>query len=162
MKALLPIILIGVLIAGLGGGVTVASYRHYKQRGIRNDNPGNIERGKTKWVGMRPIQTDSRYLQFENAEYGIRALYRTLLTYRNSHGLNTIRGIINRWAPPAENNTAAYIAFVSKLLKVGADTPLTTATQYMELIKAITRKENSVMPYSDAEILKGMRLAVTS
>jgi hypothetical protein len=162
MKALVPIILIGVLIAGLGGGVAVASYRHYKQRGIRNDNPGNIERGKTKWVGMRPIQTDSRYLQFENAEYGIRALYKTLLTYRNSHGLTTIRGIINRWAPPNENDTASYIAGVAKALKISADTPLTTSTQYMNLIKSITRHENGVMPYSDAEILKGMRLAVTS
>jgi hypothetical protein len=162
MKALLPIILMGVLIAGLGGGVAVASYRHYKQRGIRNDNPGNIERGKTKWVGMRPVQTDSRFLQFIDAEHGIRALYKTLLTYRNSHGLTTIRGIINRWAPPSENNTDAYIAGVAKALKISADTPLTNATQYMELIKSITQHENGVMPYSDAEILKGMRLGVTS
>lgn len=162
MRSILPIILLGVLIAGTGGGIAVASYRHYKQRGIRNDNPGNIERNKTKWLGMRPIQTDSRYIQFENAEYGIRALYKTLLTYRNNYGLNTVRGIITRWAPPNENDTASYIAGVSKALKVKPDTPLTTSTQYMNLIKAIVRQENSVMPYSDAEILKGMRLAVTS
>lgn len=162
MRALLPIILIGVLIAGTGGGIAMASYKHYKQRGIRNDNPGNIERGKTKWVGMRANQTDNRFLQFVDAEHGIRALYKTLLTYRQNYGLNTIRGIITRWAPPNENDTAGYIAFVSKSLGISPDTAITSSSQYMNLIKAITRKENSVMPYPDATILKGMRMAVAS
>lgn len=158
MKYIIPLIFIGILLGGGG----VASYSHYKQRGIRNNNPGNIERTKTKWVGMRSTQTDSRYLQFTDARYGIRALYKTLLTYRNNYGLNTIRGIISRWAPPNENDTASYIKYATKIVGISADTPITTGSQYLKLIKAIIVQENSINPYPDAEIMQGMRLALTS
>lgn len=76
-------------------------------RGIRNRNPGNLRHG-SKWQGLCEVQTDPDFCQFETMAYGCRALIKTLITYHCRHGLNTVAGMIRRWAPPNENDTAAY------------------------------------------------------
>lgn len=140
----------------------MANYSWHPKRGIRNNNPGNIVRNnRVKWVGQSPVQNDPKFVQFTDAVYGIRALYRNLLTYRKQYGLNTIKGIIEKWAPPHENNTKKYIAAVSKTLGISPITPLTAASQYLPIVKTIIFKENSVVPYSDPEILMAMRLALS-
>ena len=45
-------------------------------------------------------------------------------TYYHKYRLYTIRGIVQRWAPPGENNTEAYIRNVSRLTGISADEPL--------------------------------------
>lgn len=82
-------------------------------RGIRNNNPGNIRLSTAHWQGTAVIQGDPAFVTFTAMEYGVRALARTLLTYQRSHGLRTITGIISRWAPGVENDTAAYIRAVA-------------------------------------------------
>ena len=57
-------------------------------RGIRNCNPGNIRRNNTKWQGLREVQTDHSFFQFESMEWGYRAMLRTLQNYQRIHGLN--------------------------------------------------------------------------
>ena len=42
-------------------------------RGIRNCNPLNIIRSKSKWLGMRREQTDKKFVQFKEMKYGWRA-----------------------------------------------------------------------------------------
>ena len=44
-------------------------------RGIRNNNPLNIRRGKDQWKGLRAQQTDASFCQFESLEYGWRAAF---------------------------------------------------------------------------------------
>ena len=39
-------------------------------RGIRNNNPLNIRRGKDQWQGLRAQQTDASFCQFESLDYG--------------------------------------------------------------------------------------------
>ena len=74
-------------------------------RGLRNNNPGNIDKGRDEWEGQELPGDDPRFCTFTSMAYGCRALIRTLMTYRMKHGLSTVREIINRWAPPVENNT---------------------------------------------------------
>lgn len=81
-------------------------------RGIRNCNPGNIRVTKDKWQGLRSVQTDREFFQFEEMKWGYRALVRTLQNYRRIHGCDTITDFITRWAPSSENNTLAYIKSV--------------------------------------------------
>ena len=82
-------------------------------RGVRNNNPGNIRHGSA-WNGLCAAQTDPQFCQFTDAKYGIRALAIILLNYQRMHDLHTIRGVINRWAPPADDNdTSAYVGFVA-------------------------------------------------
>lgn len=94
-----------------------------KTRGLRNNNPLNIERGQP-WQGLRIVQTDPRFAQFTTMLYGLRAAFRLIRTYMLQYRLNTITAIIRRWAPPGENNTAAYIHTVSQRSHIPADQPL--------------------------------------
>lgn len=91
-------------------------------RGCRNNNPGNIRLvSGTRWVGQVPPerQTDEEFVQFESMYHGLRALCRTLHTYIVAHKVDTIRGIVERWAPPEENDTENYIIYVTR--RTGAD-----------------------------------------
>lgn len=93
-------------------------------RGIRNNNPLNIERGQP-WRGLREEQTDARFCQFVSLEYGFRAAFRILQSYfKKRPPINTVRTIVNRWAPPGENNTDAYVRFVCNLAQLEPDAPL--------------------------------------
>jgi len=84
-------------------------------RGYRNRNPGNIEHNPAnKWQGLDTPPSDGRFCRFRTHQHGIRALAMLLTTYQDRHGLRTIRGIISRWAPAGENDTAAYIAAVAR------------------------------------------------
>jgi len=77
-----------------------------------------------------------------------------LRTYRNTHNLNTLTGIINRWAPPIENDTESYINHASRALGITANTPL-QPQDYPQLMRVIIRHENGEQPYDDAAINAG-------
>lgn len=129
-------------------------------RGIRNNNPGNIRHGD-KWQGMREEQTDPAFVQFNEPEDGIRALCKVLLAYQSKHGLRTIAQIIARWAPPSENDTAAYIAAVAGAVRIGPDQPvvLTNRAVMLPLVRAIIAHENGMSPYSAEQMNVGLSRA---
>ena len=124
-------------------------------RGIRNNNPGNIRHGD-KWQGLSAEQTDSEFCVFSQPEYGIRALCRILRTYQRKYGLRDVHSIINRFAPPVENDTESYIKSVCLKLDV---TPETLKGIMLNLLKAIIRHENGEQPYSDEVLLQGIEMA---
>lgn len=114
-------------------------------RGIRNHNPGNVERGPDRWLGMSADQSaDSRFLVFDTPEAGIRCLMRILINYQERHAIKTMRDAINRWAPPAENNSTAYVQHVSRLTGFDPDEPLDFLDREINvaLTRAIVRHEN--------------------
>lgn len=128
-------------------------------RGIRNNNPGNLENNGIAWQGLSAAQTDSRFYQFDSAEYGIRALARTLKTYNSKYGLNTVEQIINRWAPPHENNTVSYVDHVAKLLGVLPNEPININDHLVTLTRAIIEHENGLVPYDQETIKSGVMMA---
>lgn len=144
------------LVLFFGGGAVAYTLT----RGVRNNNPGNIRKGTDQWRGLAPPdqQTDPAFWRFLAPEWGIRAMVRILMSYR-AQGLQTVRSIISRWAPPSENDTGSYIEAVRKAVGVGADEPLDYAQQLPALLRAIIRHENGFQPYSDATIAKGIALA---
>ena len=92
-------------------------------RGYRNNNPLNIRRcAKNRWVGLAEGQGDGEFCQFRSMAYGFRAAFVLLRTYGKRYGCNTLRGIISRFAPPAENDAGAYVDFVSHRVGIGART----------------------------------------
>lgn len=130
-------------------------------RGIRNNNPGNIRKSNDPWQGLAAKQTDKEFFVFQSAIYGIRALARLLITYQNKYQLNTIRGIISRWAPKTENDTEAYIQSVSKHAGLAPNKPL-DMHEFLDLkalVQAIIQHENGQQPFTDAEITKALVLA---
>ncbi len=55
---------------------------------------------------------------------GIRAAAHQLQLYENRDKLNTLSGIINKFAPPDENDTAGYIKAVAARTGIGANDAL--------------------------------------
>ncbi|PHM60984.1 structural protein [Xenorhabdus ishibashii] len=128
-------------------------------RGIRNHNPGNIRHGD-KWRGLRDIQTDTSFCQFVAPEYGIRAMLKILRNYERKYGDNTIRQFISRWAPPNENNTESYIAYVCQSVGVtsSAVVDVENVATMRRLVKSIIQMENGQQPYSDEVIKRAFEL----
>ena len=87
-------------------------------RGLRNCNPLNIRKGKDQWKGLLKEQNDKSFYQFKAMEWGYRAAFRLLRTYRVKYKRTSVRTIIERWAPPNENNTQAYIDRVCQEMDV--------------------------------------------
>lgn len=132
-------------------------------RGIRNHNPGNIDRTADKWQGMAADQSsDSRFVVFVAPHWGIRALAKVLLSYQRKHGINTVRGIINRWAPPVENNTDAYVSQVAKACGVEPDDTIDIENKAVlrALVSSIIKHENGQQPYGAGVIDLGIDLAL--
>lgn len=148
-------LLIGVGVLLLAGGGTAV---YVKARGLRNNNPGNIRHGASKWQGMAPEQTDAEFVQFVSPEYGIRAIAVTLNTYRDRYGINTIERIISRWAPSNENDTESYIKSVERKTGIARNAVLQKA-DYPAVIAAIITHENGLNPYTMATIESGVALA---
>lgn len=87
-------------------------------RGIRNNNPGNIRKTVTHWRGETISEFERSFETFDTPVNGIRATMLLLLNYYLKYQLSTVQSIINRWAPPHENDTGAYAAAVAKKLGV--------------------------------------------
>lgn len=129
-------------------------------RGIRNNNPGNLENNGIPWTGLSDSQTDSRFYQFVNPVWGVRALARVLKTYRDTHGLSTPQEIISRWAPAFENDTDSYARAVADAVGVDPFSPVPDSdSARLQLVKAIIKHENGIQPYPDDLIREGIARA---
>jgi hypothetical protein len=113
-------------------------------RGMRNNNPGNIVSNRFTQQYGGYIDSDGRFAIFASPEDGIRAMDRLLGVYNKKYGLNTVSGIVNRWAPPNENQTGRYVNFVSKETGFAPDQKIdfNNKEQRAKLIKAIIYQEN--------------------
>ena len=113
-------------------------------RGLRNCNPGNIRRSRVRYVGEVVPSRDIEFKEFESMAYGYRAMFVLLDTYRRRYGLNTIRMMLNRYAPPEENFTEAYIRIVSQRTGIAPDQRLNTlsARDMIPVVCAMSAVEN--------------------
>ena len=90
-----------------GKSVTIGGQtRSGGDRNWRNNNPGNIEYGPFA-ISMGAVGSDGRFAIFPSEEMGRKAAD-TLLKGKGYVNLN-IKDAINKWAPPSENNTNAYV-----------------------------------------------------
>jgi hypothetical protein len=127
-------------------------------RGLVNNNPGNIRPDKAyTWQGS--TGEAGGFVQFGSPEAGIRALTLNLLSY-DQQGINTVQGIINRWAPPSENKTGNYINQVAKDLGVKPTDQLNVkdANVMRQLVDSIIKFENGKNPYDARTIDTGIAL----
>jgi hypothetical protein len=132
-------------------------------RGIRNNNPLNIRRSKDKWKGMRALQSDAQFVQFESLEWGWRAAFWLLTrTYYHKYRLFTIRSIVTKWAPAIENNTKAYIANVSRLTGIDPDEsigiPSEQPARWMMVGVAMAIQENGTESLDYFAMMRGWEL----
>lgn len=123
-------------------------------RGVRNNNPLNIRIGNT-WLGESKERVDSDFEVFISIRYGLRAAFIILRRYIRKYNRNTIRKIINAWAPSNENNTEKYISFVASQTKIDADAVLDfdEKLKICIIVRAMARMESGIdIPLKELEI----------
>jgi hypothetical protein len=137
------------------------------ERPWRNCNPGDLRclPDGERWDGQAgtDFARGGPFAIFSSRTMGWRALAVCLLTYFEKHGLNTIDGIVDRYAPPGENNTAAYKTLVSGRLGIKADEPTNLRLQPVMLafVSAIALAEGSArVQWIEAEKVAGVQLAL--
>lgn len=117
-------------------------------RGLRNNNPLNIEKtkGGNPWQGEIVPSADSRFAQFKSMAYGYRAAFKLLNNYQRNYGIDTIRKMISRWAPSNENYTHNYVKAVSERSGVPADVRVTTTNRdvMVPIVSAMSFVENGI------------------
>lgn len=121
-------------------------------RGLRNNNPGNIEDGAFARSIPGYQGSDGRFAVYDSLDNG-RAAHAALLGSYGRKGINTVEGVVNRWAPPSENNTGAYVKFVAEKMGVDPRAPLDMNDPQVlsALSDAQAQHENGVaMPASNA------------
>lgn len=135
-------------------------------RGETNNNPGNLDyHSGIDWLGQTgcELHVGARFATFDTAEHGIRAIAKLVHTYQLKHDLNTVRGIISRWAPPNENSTGAYVNFVANALQCDPDIPIDTSNPAVlaRLVTAIIKQENGRCNYPQDIVLSAVNSALT-
>lgn len=129
-------------------------------RSVRNNNPGNIDRGHFNWQGQMPEaqmtpeqKMEPRFVVFETPAWGFRALCVELHTYWRHDGCRTIEAVISRWAPPGENDTEAYIRDVAAKSGIDAHAILNfdDVNQLITIGRAIASHEAAgPLPYAQS------------
>lgn len=94
-------------------------------RGVRNNNPLNIEAGSFTQSQPGFSGSDGRFARFESPDQGFAAAENLLNVYGQKHGINTVAGVINRWAPSSDGNpVTAYAAHVARSIGVDPNQPI--------------------------------------
>lgn len=126
-------------------------------RGIRNNNPGNIERSGIQWQGSIPsdqvqqvlgIAYDPTFEQYVDPSYGVRAIGHVLLS-KQSRGLTTVDAIIRDYS---KTDQEAYIANVSEALNVDPQQEIDVGAVLPAFAAAIIQQENGQQPYQLSDI----------
>lgn len=128
-------------------------------RGIRNNNPLNIRTGNN-WQGEALVSKDASFETFKHHKYGFRAGAKVLRNYQKLHNLDTLSEIINRFAPPVENDTKNYAQFVAGRVGVAVNEPINLND---DVLLAQVLHAMSVMEvgrhYSYSDAMQGVKLA---
>lgn len=112
---------------------------------------------------MAEAQNDQAFVQFKSLKWGWRAAFYLLTrTYYHKYRLYTIRTIVNKWAPPSENNSKAYVENVSRLTGIDPDEalgiPSDRPTRWIALGMAMAVQENGFESLDFFAILQGWAL----
>ncbi|MCK1076367.1 hypothetical protein MX032_10630 [Enterobacter cloacae subsp. cloacae] len=132
-------------------------------RGIRNNNPGNLNYAGQAGATMEGGE-GGRFAVFESMQHGVAALYKQLQLYFK-RGINTLSSIVKTYAPASDNNNVdAYISALTKATGKDANEVLDsgdTAT-IARLMKGIVDHENGKGYISSSDIMGGIQLGAGS
>lgn len=125
-------------------------------RGIRNNNPGNIERNSIAWQGALTADQvaaagaawDPVYVQFDTPANGVRAIGHVLRA-KQARGLATVDAVVRDYS---STDQAAYVANVAGYLGVDPEQEIDVAAVLPAFATAIIQQENGQQPYQLSDI----------
>ncbi|WP_439597995.1 hypothetical protein [Falsiroseomonas sp.] len=112
-------------------------------RGLRNNNPLNLMWHPAQLAENPGLTSDGRFGVYPSMEAGIAQSIRQM-QLNARRGDDTLARMVSRWAPPGENNTAAYIAAVSRATGLAPDARLdmNNPAVLRSLVMAMAVQEN--------------------
>ncbi len=128
-------------------------------RGYRNNNPLNMRHDNDRWQGEVVPSQDGAFKQFETMAWGYRAAFKLLHNYQKNNGCRILSDFINRWAPPSENNTSAYVSTVAKRAGLSDVSEIDTlkGDTMRAVVSAMSYVENGVEA-DEADVAAGWEL----
>ena len=114
-----------------------------------------------RYLGEVRPSRDPDFKEFETMAYGYRAMFVLLDTYRSRYGLDTIRRMLYRYAPPEENLTERYVRYVVDYSGIMPDEVVDTRSELdmIPIVAAMSKMENGVGA-NRQEVEEGWRLFV--
>ncbi|EFC4829201.1 lytic transglycosylase domain-containing protein [Escherichia coli] len=128
---------------GLQGFSNQVNRSAYLSRGIRNNNPGNLNFAGQKGATLES-GPNARFASFPTMLEGIAALDRQVMLYLK-RGKNTIDQIIDIYAPSSDgNNTSSYKSYLSQYTGLGVKEKIDGSNFEImrKLIQGIINHEN--------------------
>jgi hypothetical protein len=115
--------------------------------GLRQNNPGNLR----WWAG---VERQNGYAKFETMQQGLSAMAQQLVLY-GKRGINTLEGIVARYAPAFENNVKAYVKSLEQQTGFSSSQKLdlNDHATLAKVMKAMIGVEQGRQPFTDAEIM---------
>ncbi len=152
----------GFLVLVAAGVLLMSRKKYTELLGLRLNNPLNLKEfhnDQNDWIGEHPLNLHATFEEFISPEYGIRAGGKTLKNYFVIHGLDNVEKIVNRFAPPEDNNpTRIYAANVAARMGLATNEPFNVPGRIDELVKAMMIQEQGYLPFSDDFIYHSIRL----
>lgn len=115
------------------GWLDAEQHPPYGSRSFRNNNPGNIE--FTSWddpwvhgIDGRGFPLGRGFNIYYNYQDGWNSLMNLLYRRKSEHPGWTILQLMTDYAPPSENDTGAYAAFIERAIGASPQTKLEELT----------------------------------
>lgn len=105
---------------------------------VRN-NPLNL-----RFAGQDGARNAGGFAAFPTMQAGLQAAQNQMSLYGTRDGINTITGLVSKWAPPSENDTLKYIEHVSRVTGIPANAKINLADPAVQakIIPAMSIMEN--------------------
>ncbi len=135
----------GGMSGAMSGGETVQNPAGGGYGAYPVNNPLNI----------RPVGKTKGFMHYGSIAEGLKAAAWQLQHFEYAHGLDTIAKIVTRFAPPEENDTAAYIKFVAHKMQIPATQHLDLHNKEVlgKLVSAMAKIENKKNNFSPQVVI---------
>ena len=146
--------------APVPGGVPIKPMKYH---GLAANNPGNLRVSSIPWRGKVDVP-GAQFLTFDSPTNGVRAAARLAYNYRKRYGIDTLRGLANKWAPSNENDTSKYVTDLANQTGWGADQKVDFRNEanLRKLLPAIFHNEVGETGYDPAMISNAVHDAVST
>lgn len=113
-----------------------------KTRGLRNNNPFNIRKSKSRWIG-KIKGVDKEFETFDTLAHGYRAGLILLANYYKKYKLHSYGAILRKFAPSSENNLVNYFKFIKQHTQIASEDYISLQLLWYEVAPLIAYYESN-------------------
>ncbi len=127
---------------------------------LRLNNPAGLTKSVGEPLGSHVELAGGELLVFDKPSYGIRALAVELQKLEQEQGKAVLGDVVRRWAAFKGADPERYFDAVAKhIAEPDRVLDLTSHADLRAAVETVIRSELGRMPYSDAQLVKGLVLA---